>query len=97
MLTTVMGEIFILEPISEVSFGLKKKLFKKRASISVYVTDIFNENLPVLNSNYANQSHVYREKLENQRVRVAFSYKFNDQSVKTRSRKSSVEEEKERM
>ena len=88
---------FNLEPVSEVSLGIKKKFLDKKGSVSVYVGDIFNQNIQVLNSEYGNQWHVFQEKAENQYVRLSLTYKFGNEKLKLRSQKTGTEKEKRRL
>lgn len=88
---------FDINERSEISIGIKKKLFNNKATLSIYSADLFNQNKFTLKSNYASQSHVFRENPENQHIRLSFTYRFGNTDIKSRNRKNSNEDEKKRI
>ncbi|QHI36937.1 hypothetical protein IMCC3317_23070 [Kordia antarctica] len=88
---------FDIQERSEVSIGVKKKLFNKKGSLAIYVADIFDNNKFTLVSDYALQNHIFRENPENQYVRFSFSYRFGNNGIKTRKRKDGTQDEKNRL
>ncbi|QTE21985.1 TonB-dependent receptor domain-containing protein [Polaribacter cellanae] len=82
---------------SEVSVGIKKKMFQNKSTLSVYVADIFDQNKFTLESNYAFQNHIFRENPENQYVRFSFTYRFGNTKIKGRKRKDGSKDEKNRL
>jgi hypothetical protein len=88
---------FDIRQRGEVSLGLKKKLFKNKGALAIYVADIFDTNRFTLESNYALQDHIFRENPENQYVRFSLSYKFGDSKNKGKRKGEQISEEKKRL
>lgn len=88
---------FNLSATSEVSIGIRKSILNNQGSIALYVADIFNDNIPVLKSEYGTQSHQYREKAENQSVRLTMTYKLGNQKLRIRPKQSTAKDEKGRL
>ena len=79
------------------SFGIKKNLFKNKASLTVYVEDVFNTSRFKLSSNYSNQNHSSIENKENQFIRFSFRYKFGSNKLKQSNIKDKAIDEKNRL
>jgi outer membrane receptor protein involved in Fe transport len=73
---------FDIQSYSELSVGLKKKIFDNKASLSLYVGDLFNKNLYRMSTSYANQNSTYIGKKENQYFRLNFSYNFGNNKIR---------------
>ncbi|MEM9917965.1 MAG: TonB-dependent receptor [Bacteroidota bacterium] len=93
---TVQGG-FDVEDFSELSFGLRKKFWNKKASVSVFVGDVFNQNIFRMSSRFDNQDNFYRGQNENQYVRMSFRYAFGNNKVKKQKKKSEKEDELKRL
>lgn len=67
-----------LEPMTTVSFGLRKTLWNNRAELTLNINDIFNTTNTRLTSDYLNQSNSYAVFEENRNVQVGFKYNFGN-------------------
>ncbi|HIB37273.1 outer membrane beta-barrel family protein [Mesonia sp.] len=74
------------------SFGLRKKIWKSKGELSLYVSDVFNEYAPQLNSTYLNQDNGYYALPENRFVRIGFKYNFGNSGLRDNNRSIDVEE-----
>ncbi|TDQ25452.1 outer membrane beta-barrel protein [Tenacibaculum caenipelagi] len=88
---------FDIKEMGEVSIGVKKKLFKNKATLSMYIVDVFDTNKYTLESKYAMQNHIFRENPENQYVRFSLSYRFGNSKNKKKAKKERKSEEKKRL
>ncbi|WP_158524868.1 TonB-dependent receptor domain-containing protein [Mesonia sp. K7] len=68
------------------TLGLNKKIWKKKAEISLQVADIFNKYAPVLTSTYLNQDNGYYALPENRYIRMGFKYNFGNSGLTDNSR-----------
>lgn len=74
------------------SFSLRKSLWKKRASISMGVDDIFNTNNIPLNTTYLNQDNGYFAREESRLFRIGFKYNFGNARLRDNNRKPTTDE-----
>ena len=88
---------FNIKMMGEVSIGVKKKFFKNKATMSIYIADIFDTNKYTLESKYAMQNHIFRENPENQYVRFSLSYRFGNSKNKRKRKRERKSEEKKRL
>ncbi|MCL6266593.1 outer membrane beta-barrel family protein [Flagellimonas myxillae] len=58
--------------------GLRKSLWDKRATISIAAEDILEQYVPTYTSRYLNQDNFYRRRPETQFVRLGFTYNFGN-------------------
>jgi len=74
------------------SIAFRKEFWKKQASISVGVDDIFNtNNFPVTNK-YYNQDNSYFAKAESRLFRVGFMYNFGNARLRDNNRSTRTDE-----
>jgi hypothetical protein len=80
------------------SLGLSRTLLKKKATIGLSVTDLFNTNKQRYSvSSYGVQS-INRSMPETRFVKINFTYKFGNKNVKAaKSRQTGIDEVKKRM
>lgn len=77
---------------SNLSVGVRKKIWNNHAELSLHMADIFNDYAPKLNSTYLNQDNGYYALPENRYLRIGFKYNFGNFGLKDNSRSIDVEE-----
>ena len=81
-----------------VDFGISKAMLKKKASLKLAVSDVFDTNRTRLSSAYPGLSYSLYQKNETQLFRVNFSYRFGKNEIKpARRRSTGTEAEQGRM
>ena len=83
-----------MENIFNLSFGLRKELWKGRAEISLKVADIFNTTAVQLYSQYYNQDNGFFSHPENRYVKIGMKFNFGNSNLSDNERSSSTEERK---
>jgi hypothetical protein len=74
------------------SASIRKKIWDKKASITLGVDDIFNtNNIPVV-SRYANQDNGYFARTESRLFRVGFTYNFGNSKLQDNNREITTKE-----
>ena len=74
------------------SASVRKKVWDKKASITIGVDDIFNtNNVPVV-SRYANQENGYFARTESRLFRVGFTYNFGNSKLQDNNREITTKE-----
>ncbi len=74
------------------SASVRKKVWDKKASITIGVDDIFNtNNVPVV-SRYANQDNGYFARTESRLFRVGFTYNFGNSKLQDNNREITTKE-----
>lgn len=69
---------YYLEPMTTLSFGLRKTLWNNRAELSLHVEDILDETNTWMRSNYLNQDNGFFAEPESRYVRFGFKYNFGN-------------------
>ncbi len=69
---------YISDDQLNLTLGLRKSLFKNRASISLAAEDILEQYIPTYRSRYLNQDNFYRRRPETQFIRFGFTYNFGN-------------------
>lgn len=69
---------YTMHESTNLSVGLKKTLWKNRATLSITAEDLFKTSNPLNTSQYLNQDNGYRPISENRFVRVGFTYNFGN-------------------
>nr|MBC7612501.1 outer membrane beta-barrel protein [Pseudopedobacter sp.] len=96
--TPLAYAIYQFKPLYFANFGLSKSIFKKAGNVRFTFTDIFDTNSYRYSSNLYNLDLVAKEKRETRSLRLSFSYKFGNTTVKgERKRKVGVDDEKARI
>ncbi len=83
---------YLMDQFTTVSLGIKKSLWKNRASISLTANDIFDTTNRKLQTNYLNQRNSYFAKVESQFVQLGFVYNFGNFRLNSRATQISNEE-----
>ncbi|HET8839351.1 MAG TPA: outer membrane beta-barrel family protein, partial [Flavobacteriaceae bacterium] len=83
-----------MHDIFNLSFGLRKKLWKNRAEISLRVGDIFNTTAVPLYTTYGNQDNGFFSHPENRYIKVGFKLNFGNFHLSDNERSNGTEERK---
>jgi outer membrane receptor protein involved in Fe transport len=75
---------------SDLSFS--KQVFKKKGTLSLAFTDLFNTQDFVIQSKFGSQNSLDFTNLDNRYVKFGFSYKFGNTTLKTNERTKEFEE-----
>lgn len=87
----IQGSLTI-EGSEDLSFGLTKELFSKKAKLSVQLSDILKSQIVKVSTNYLNQNNYFIDNMETQYIRVGFTYNFGNQSLKKKKKKKKIDE-----
>jgi len=74
------------------SASVRKKIWNKKASITIGVDDIFNTNNIPVASRYANQDNSYFARAESRLFRVGFTYNFGNSKLQDNNRQINTKE-----
>ena len=74
------------------SASIRKKIWNKKASITIGVDDIFNTNNIPVASRYANQDNSYFARAESRLFRVGFTYNFGNSKLQDNNRQINTKE-----
>jgi iron complex outermembrane receptor protein len=80
-----------------VDAGISKQLFKKRGTLRLSATDIFNTKRDRYSTNYENLDMHTVDKVESQVVKLSFTYRFGATSLKAIVHHPGNEEEQKRL
>ena len=78
---------------SYINIAVTKKLFKKRATLTLGLDDIFNDSNIRTNRFFENQSSTRLVKFENRLFRVGFRYTFGNKSLNNNKEEKQTEEQ----
>ena len=87
----IQGSLTI-EGSEDLSFGVTKELFNKKAKLSVQLSDILKSQIVKVSTNYLNQNNYFIDNMETQYVRVGFTYNFGNQSLKKKKEEKKIDE-----
>ena len=94
---SVWGGTFLINEIYSVNLGLKKSLLDGKANITLGVDDIFYSEKWSGNSNYQGVKLDIAGRGDSRRFKVGLTYNIGNQNVKSRKRKTGIEDEKSRI
>ena len=94
---SVWGGTFKTKAMWGVDTGLKKKILDGRGSLKIAFSDVFNSMGWTGNSDFGGVSISTSGGWESQKLRVNFTYLFGNDKVKSRKRKTGMEDEKGRI
>ncbi|WP_161555198.1 outer membrane beta-barrel family protein [Dokdonia sinensis] len=69
---------YIQDDVFRLDIGLRKRLWDRRASLSVNFGDVFNRATALVSADYLNQDNSYFPRVETQFFRVGFRYNFGN-------------------
>lgn len=82
----------IISEISSLDVNLRKSLWRKRASLSIGITDIFNTKNYNKSTKYLNQDVFLQHRFENRLFTIGFNYKFGNDKLSISKKKVDLEE-----
>jgi outer membrane receptor protein involved in Fe transport len=94
---SIWGGTFKTKSMWGVDAGIKMKVLNGRGNVKVSVGDIFNTQNWTGNSDFGGVKIATSGNWESRRLRVNFSYLFGNDKVKSRNRKTGLEDEKNRI
>ena len=68
------------------NLSLKKNVFKKKGTVSLYISDLLNEQDFSVSTKYLNQDNTTFSNLDNRYIKLGFSYKFGNTNLETNER-----------
>jgi len=86
-----------MESMWSLNAGVQKKLFDGRAKLKLGIDDIFKTNNWEGRSEFGIQRMHAQGGWDSRRFKVSFSYLFGNTNVKSRNRKTGMEEESSRV
>ncbi len=93
----VWGGVFLYDPSFSLDFGLQKKFFNKRLNVRLSVSDVFYQTGWTGMSNYAGLISEGAGNYDSRRFAINVNYSFGNDQVKSRKRKTGIEEESKRV
>ncbi|WP_424492749.1 outer membrane beta-barrel protein [Salinimicrobium sp. GXAS 041] len=69
---------YYLDPMTTLSFGVRKTLWNNRAEVTLHVEDALNETNTWMRADYLNQDNGFFARPESRYVRVGFKYNFGN-------------------
>ena len=72
--------------------SIRKTLFKGKGSLSLLISDLFNQQDFYWTTKFADQDNTTKVNLDNRYIRLGFRYKFGNTKLSTNERTSSVQE-----
>ncbi len=93
----VWGGVFEYESSWSLNLGLQRKFLNDQANVKLAVNDIFYESYWEGFSNFAGLESYGSGRNDTRRVSLSASYNFGNQKVKSRKRKTGLEEESKRV
>jgi outer membrane receptor protein involved in Fe transport len=83
----------VVGSVSNLSLGMKKKLFGDRAEIALSVQDMYRGEKIKVTSDYKDQHNYYTYYGDSQRFRLTFKYNFGNKTIKAKEAKQKTEEQ----
>jgi len=93
----VWGGVFKYDPSWALNLGLQKKFFKDQLNVKLAVNDIFFQSYWTGIASYNGRVSYGEGRNDNRRVSLSASYTFGNQNVKSRKRKTGIEDESKRV
>lgn len=69
---------YVQDDVFRLDIGLRKRLWDRRASLSLNFGDVFNRATALVSADYLNQDNSYFPRVETQLFRVGFRYNFGN-------------------
>jgi len=93
----IWGGVFVYEPSYAINVGLKKSFFNNQLSAKVSFNDIFNQSFWSGRSDFDGLLQYGQGNWDARRGSISLSYNFGNNKVKSRKRKTGLEDEKKRV
>ncbi|MDC0008202.1 TonB-dependent receptor family protein [bacterium] len=82
----------VLQSFNDLNLGLRKSLWDKKASVSMGLTDVFNQGNQLSVRQYANQNNTSLSRPENRLFTFGFRYKFGNTGIKANKKSKRLDE-----
>ena len=89
--------ITAFDPRWKLDMGLQKSIFNNNGKISLTVTDIFRQYYPSGITDFGNINEQFKSVRDTRIFTLAFSYNFGNNKVKSASKRTGAQEEKDRV
>lgn len=93
----IWGGVFIYEPSWSLNIGLQKKFFKNAMNVKLSGEDLFYQSGWSGYSAFNGLKGTGQGRWDSRRVSLSVSYNFGNNAVKSRNRKTGIEEESKRL
>ncbi len=93
----VWGGVFLYESLWSLNVGLQRKFFQDRLNVRLNATDLFYQSFWEGYSEFNGLRSEGKGLSDSRRVNLSVSYNFGNQNVKSRKRKTGLEEEGKRV
>jgi len=93
----IWGGVFKYDSSYSLNLGLSKSFFDKRMNVKLSATDIFNQSFWSGQSQFGGLISQGKGQWDSQRAAINVSYNFGNQNVKSRNRKTGIEDESSRI
>ena len=93
----IWGGVFIYEPSYSVNLGLQKRFLSDRLNVKISFNDLFDQSFWSGFSDFDNLLQYGQGDWDARRFSVSLSYNFGNNNVKSRKRKTGLEDEKKRV
>ncbi|MDT0294710.1 TonB-dependent receptor domain-containing protein [Mesonia ostreae] len=91
-ISSLLQGSYQMNDMLNLSLGVRKSFWEKRAELSLHLADVFNSYATQLNSTYLNQDNGFFAHPENRYVRLGFKYHFGNFRLKDNQRTIKNEE-----
>jgi Outer membrane protein beta-barrel family/CarboxypepD_reg-like domain len=82
----------LVESIVFTNLSFKKTIFKGKGSLSLIISDLFNQQDYFITTKFLNQDQTLYDNLDTRYIKFGFRYKFGNTKLSTKEHYSSVEE-----
>jgi len=93
----IWGGVFEYDTSWSLNLGLSKQFFEKRMNVKLSASDIFNQAFWSGFSQFAGLRSEGKGQWDSRRLSLNVSYNFGNQNVKSRNRKTGIEDESSRV
>ena len=93
----IWGGVFIYEPSYSINVGLQKRFLRDQLNVKVGFNDLFDQSFWSGFSDFDNLLQYGQGDWDARRFSVSLSYNFGNNNVKSRKRKTGLEDEKKRV
>jgi len=91
-ISSLLQGSYEISDMLNLSLGVRKSIWDKRAELSLHLADVFNSYATSLNSTYLNQDNGFFAQPENRYVRIGFKYHFGNFRLKDNQRNLQTQE-----
>jgi len=93
----VWGGVFLYDSSYSLNFGIQKKFFNKKLNVKLTANDVTYQSFWSGSSEFDGLISEGRGQWDSRRVGISLNYNFGNQNVKSRKRKTGIEDEQKRV